>query len=93
MGYNEIVFVDIWPDHSDRVKVSDARQALPTINLDENDIAAFSILSLKITFARAENEASMVPVSEYANIVDIRPRVVGHAGGVTMATEQLILLS
>jgi hypothetical protein len=44
-----------------------------------------------MTLARAETDAMMVPVSEYADIVDSRPRVVGHAGGVTN-TVQLILL-
>lgn len=43
-------------------------------------------------FARVDTDAIRVPVLLYADIVDRRPRVVGYAGGMTIATEQLIAL-
>jgi hypothetical protein len=45
-----------------------------------------------MTFARVDTDAIRVPVLLYADIVDRRPRVVGQAGGITIATEQLIAL-
>jgi hypothetical protein len=73
MGCNDIVFVGISPDHSAKVNAIVALDGFPSTNLEANVTSAEAMMSLYITFDRAETEAMIVPLSSYADIVDNRP--------------------